>query len=104
MSQRSDLKGRRVLVTGAAKRVGRDIALRLSREGARVLIHYNSSQDEARATAEETGAEGLLYANLESVPEIIRMFEEIGERFRGFFLLLPDRESFGAIFRAVKLS
>ncbi|HUQ18958.1 MAG TPA: chemotaxis protein CheC [Gemmatimonadaceae bacterium] len=31
-------------------------------------------------------------------------FEEIGERFRGFFLLLPDRESFGAIFRAVKLS
>jgi chemotaxis protein CheC len=31
-------------------------------------------------------------------------FEEIGERFRGFFLLLPDSESFGAIFRAVKLS
>ena len=31
-------------------------------------------------------------------------FEEIGERFRGFFLLLPDRESFGAIFRAVRVS
>lgn len=31
-------------------------------------------------------------------------FEEIGERFRGFFLLLPDGESFSAIFRAVKLS
>ncbi len=28
-------------------------------------------------------------------------FEEIGERFRGFFLLLPDSESFDAIFRAV---
>lgn len=28
-------------------------------------------------------------------------FEEIGERFRGFFLLLPDAESFDAIFRAV---
>lgn len=31
-------------------------------------------------------------------------FEEIGERFRGFFLLLPDPESFSAIFRAVRLS
>jgi chemotaxis protein CheC len=31
-------------------------------------------------------------------------FEEIGERFRGFFLLLPDSESFGAIFRAVRVS
>ena len=28
-------------------------------------------------------------------------FEEIGERFRGFFLLLPDSESFDAIFHAV---
>lgn len=30
-------------------------------------------------------------------------FEEIGERFRGFFLLLPDSESFDAIFRAVRV-
>lgn len=31
-------------------------------------------------------------------------FEEVGERFRGFFLLLPDSESFGAIFRAVRVA
>ena len=31
-------------------------------------------------------------------------FEEIGERFRGFFLLLPDAESFDAIFRAVRVA
>lgn len=30
-------------------------------------------------------------------------FEEIGERFCGFFLLLPDAESFDAIFRAVRV-
>jgi len=30
-------------------------------------------------------------------------FEEIGERFRGFFLLLPDSESFDAIFAAVRV-
>jgi chemotaxis protein CheC len=31
-------------------------------------------------------------------------FEEIGEKFRGFFLLLPDSESFTAIFRAVRVA
>jgi chemotaxis protein CheC len=31
-------------------------------------------------------------------------FQEIGERFRGFFLLLPDSASFSAIFRAVKVA
>jgi chemotaxis protein CheC len=31
-------------------------------------------------------------------------FEEIGERFRGFFLLLPDTKSFSAIFRAVRVA
>lgn len=30
-------------------------------------------------------------------------FEEIGERFRGFFLLLPDADSFGLIFAAVRV-
>ena len=30
-------------------------------------------------------------------------FEEIGERFRGFFLLLPDAESFALIFAAVRV-
>lgn len=30
-------------------------------------------------------------------------FEEVGERFSGFFLLLPDAESFDAIFRAVRV-
>lgn len=30
-------------------------------------------------------------------------FEEIGEKFRGFFLLLPDAESFGLIFAAVRV-
>jgi hypothetical protein len=30
-------------------------------------------------------------------------FEEIGERFRGFFLLLPDAVSFDLIFAAVRV-
>src|SRR5579885_1936172 len=72
------LDGRIVLVTGAAKRIGRGIALRLAKEGARVIIHYNGSETEARATAKECGGARLIRANLEHVAEIERMFEEIG--------------------------
>jgi NAD(P)-dependent dehydrogenase (short-subunit alcohol dehydrogenase family) len=72
------LKGKTILVTGAAKRIGRSIALRLAAEGARVLIHYNGSEREARATAEECGGFPLFRANLESVAEIRKMFEQVG--------------------------
>jgi 3-oxoacyl-[acyl-carrier protein] reductase/pteridine reductase len=67
-----------VLVTGAAKRIGRAIALRLHRQGMRVLIHYSTSEAEARRTAEECGNAPVYRANLESVTEIRAMFHEIG--------------------------
>ena len=41
-----------VLVTGGAKRIGRSIALQLAARGAQVVIHYNNSEQAARATAE----------------------------------------------------
>src|SRR5262245_51711153 len=76
----TDLSGKTILVTGAAKRIGRGIALRLAREGARVAIHYDRSEAEARRTADECGAAGLFRANLESVPQIQRMFTDVEEQ------------------------
>ena len=75
------MKGKVILVTGGAKRMGRAIALRLAAEGARVAIHYNGSEREARATAEECGGAPLLRANLESVAEIRAMFERLAGDF-----------------------
>jgi 3-oxoacyl-[acyl-carrier protein] reductase/pteridine reductase len=74
------LAGKVVLVTGAAKRIGRGIALRLAREGARVAIHYGRSEKEALQTAEDCGGAELFRANLESVPEITRMFADVEQR------------------------
>ncbi len=71
------LAGQTVLVTGAARRIGRAVAIHLARRGAKVLIHYNSSEVEARATASECGDAPLYQANLESVPEIRAMFQQI---------------------------
>jgi 3-oxoacyl-[acyl-carrier protein] reductase/pteridine reductase len=66
-----------ILVTGSAKRIGRSIALRLAREGARVLIHYDRSTAEAEQTAADCNAAGLYQANLASVPDIHRLFAQI---------------------------
>jgi len=54
----SMLAGQWALVTGAGRRVGRAIALALAGRGANVLIHYNSSEVEARAVADEVRALG----------------------------------------------
>jgi NAD(P)-dependent dehydrogenase (short-subunit alcohol dehydrogenase family) len=75
------LEGQVILVTGAAKRIGRAIALRLTREGARVAIHYNGSESEARATAAECGDAPVFRADLERVPEIERLFNDVHTRF-----------------------
>ena len=46
------LKGKTALVTGAARGLGRAIAIRLAEEGAFVVINYNGSKEKAEETAE----------------------------------------------------
>jgi NAD(P)-dependent dehydrogenase (short-subunit alcohol dehydrogenase family) len=75
------MNGQVILVTGAAKRIGRGIALRLAREGARVAIHYSTSEAEARATAAECGNAPLFRADLENVGEIERLFADVHKHF-----------------------
>jgi len=55
----SFIEGKTALVTGAAKRVGRSVALALAAGGASVVVHYRSSADEAEAVADEIRALGV---------------------------------------------
>ena len=70
-----------MLVTGAAKRVGRVIALNLAAEGARLIIHYNRSAKDALAlqrqirTKFKTQAE-TVGADLSQVREVKRLAKE----------------------------
>jgi len=44
-----DLHGKTILVTGAARRLGRSIALELGAAGARLVIHHHTSEAEAES-------------------------------------------------------
>ena len=93
----TSLEGRVVLVTGAAKRIGRGIALRLAREGARVAIHYHGSEQEARATAAECGNAPIFKANLERVAEIERLFADVDAHFGRIDALVNNAARFTRI-------
>ena len=49
----AQLRGKTILVTGGAKRVGKIFSLACARAGADVVVHHGHSADEAEATSEE---------------------------------------------------
>jgi NAD(P)-dependent dehydrogenase (short-subunit alcohol dehydrogenase family) len=80
-----DLTGKVALVTGAAHRLGRAIALTLSRAGADITLHYGRSEDAAKGTASEIDALGrrveLLQCDLRDPDAIETMFARVRDRF-----------------------
>ncbi len=54
----ADLAGRVALVTGAARRTGRGLALALARAGADVVVHYGQSRQDAESAVAEITALG----------------------------------------------
>ena len=53
-----ELKGKIVLVTGGARRIGAAIARDLAAHGAGVVVHYNQSEKEAKELVEKLKAKG----------------------------------------------
>jgi len=76
-----DLNGKVALVTGAGRRIGRAIALKLAAHGATVAVHYRSSRAEADRVVAEIVATGRIArafrANLENVAEIEKMVADV---------------------------
>lgn len=75
------LRDRVALVTGAARDIGRAIALTLGREGAAVAVNYARSKAEAEATAEAIRAAGgralAVQADVADYDAVRRMVGEI---------------------------
>ena len=70
------LAGKVVLVTGAARRIGRSIALAAAQSGAEVAVHYNTSASDALETASRCGGKAF-QADLSDLAQITRLFAEV---------------------------
>lgn len=73
------LDGRTVLVTGGGGGIGSAIVRSFAAEGARVVVHYRSSQDEAQALAAEVGGVTLA-ADLRDEAQVDRLFAQCAEQ------------------------
>jgi 3-oxoacyl-[acyl-carrier protein] reductase len=88
------LAGKVALVTGAVRRIGRAIALRLAQDGAAVIIHTRASEVEGRAVAEEVAQLGvgslLCLAEITDEGAVRAMVEQSRERFGRLDILVNN--------------
>ncbi len=73
------LKGKNILITGAAVRVGNAMTKAVAEAGANVLVHYNSSESKARSLQSELASRGhtthLLQADLSELGAAASLIE-----------------------------
>ena len=87
------IEGKVVLITGAARRVGKVIALAFAAKGARIAAHYNTSASEARRALEGvkslSGADADLFrANLMDAHAPQKLADAVARRFGAIDVLI----------------
>jgi pteridine reductase len=93
-----NLSGKVALVTGAAKRLGRAIALHLAREGADVVVHYHRSAPEAQEVVTQITDLGRraisLPADLAEKSDIDKLFADTHKEFGRLDVLVNNASNF----------
>ncbi len=78
-------QGKKALITGGSRGIGRGIALKLAAGGAQVAIHYYQNKDAAQATLEKVHALGsngfLVQADVRRTEEVLRLFQQVRSEF-----------------------
>jgi 3-oxoacyl-[acyl-carrier protein] reductase len=84
-------------ITGSSTGIGRAAAEVLAREGCRVVVHYNRSEDEARSVVEGIESSGgeaaLVGGDVADSREVERMAGEVKERFGRLDILVNNAGS-----------
>lgn len=92
------LQNQAVLVTGAAKRLGREIALEFAVQGWDIAIHYGQSEVDAQATVAEIqklGRKAVAFqADLASEAQINSLFEAVAAEFGNLGCLVNSASIF----------
>ncbi len=86
------------LITGGAKRIGREISLFLAKKGYDIALHYNSSQSDAEKTASEIKALGvrckLFKYDLADLSEVEKLIESVIQTYKKPDILVNNASVF----------
>ena len=97
-----DLMGKKIIITGSARRIGRELALATAKAGASVIIHHNQSQEKAENTVKEIKKQGgkaeILRADFSKPQEAIERFNDLFQDNQNIFALINN----AAIFKPIK--
>jgi len=85
----SELDGRVALVTGAARNIGRAIALELAAAGASVAVNARASKNEIESVAAEIGSLGIL-ADVTDEQAVLAMVSQIVARYGRLDILVNN--------------
>jgi NAD(P)-dependent dehydrogenase (short-subunit alcohol dehydrogenase family) len=96
------LKGKRALITGSSRGIGRGIALKLAEQGVKVAVHYYKNKEaatDALAKVRERGVEGVaIQADVSRPEDIHRMFDQVKSALGGLDIFVnnarPDLPGF----------
>ena len=88
-----------IFITGAAKRIGKEIALCFSEMGWNIIIHYNSSKNEAQVLADEINGNNsdsaiTVQGNLDVKEDVEKVINEVRDAFPTIDLLINNASTF----------
>ena len=88
-----------IFITGAAKRIGKEIALCFSEMGWNIIIHYNSSKNDAQVLADEINGSNpdsaiTVQGNLDVKEDVEKVINEVRDAFPTIDLLINNASTF----------
>lgn len=83
--------GKVALITGASKGIGKATALRFAKDGASVVINYNSDSKSADALVQQIGVDKALavQADVSKVADIEKLVKATVDKFKKIDILIP---------------
>src|SRR6266849_1798826 len=95
-------QGKKVLITGSSRGIGRGIALKLAEKGARVAVHYYRNREAAEETLgkiRKLGSDGfLVQADVCRAEEVRRIFEQVRSEFGSLDIFVSNARTETATF------
>ncbi len=91
---KGELTGQRALVTGANSGIGKGVALALGKAGAKVVVNYISSEEDANAVVEEIKANGsdalAIRADVSQEDQVQAMFRQMIDAWGSIDILVAN--------------